>query len=61
MCETSRDAVFSIGLADGKSVSREWNFDGYGRLIGKDAAESYWLPMESAKLRAKQVTSSNGD
>ena len=53
--------MLSIGLADGKRVSREWNFDGYGRLIGQDAAASYWLPMESAKLRAKQVTSSNGD
>jgi len=31
MCESSEGRLLSVGLADGKSVSREWNFDQDGR------------------------------
>jgi len=56
--ESSEGRCFSIGLADGKRVSREWNFDRDGKHRERHV-ESCWLPTKSVKSKADKVTSSN--
>jgi len=53
--------LLSVGLADGKSVSREWNFDQDGRKSGKTQSEATGFPRSQVVSEANKVTSSNGE
>ena len=51
--ESSEGRLLSVGLADGKRGSREWNFDRDGRHRERHV-ESCWLPTKSVKFKSQE-------